>query len=91
MLFRSREVSDHLAGQATLDEQIKTQQQSVNASEKAYQLAKLRLKAGQDNYFVVLDLERTLYAAQQQLIQTRLEQLNNEIQLYKALGGGWIR
>lgn len=86
-----REVSDHLAGQATLDEQIKTQQQSVNASEKAYQLAKLRFKAGQDNYFVVLDLERTLYAAQQQLIQTRLEQLNNEIQLYKALGGGWIR
>ena len=54
-------------------------------------LFRSRFKAGQDNYFVVLDLERTLYAAQQQLIQTRLEQLNNEIQLYKALGGGWIR
>lgn len=83
-----REVSDHLAGQATLNEQIKVQDQSVAASQKAYQLAKLRFKAGQDNYFVVLDLERTFYAAQQQLIQTRLEQLNNEIQLYKALGGG---
>lgn len=86
-----REVSDHLAGQATLNEQIKVQDQSVAASQKAYQLAKLRFKAGQDNYFVVLDLERTFYAAQQQLIQTRLEQLNNEIQLYKALGGGWSK
>ena len=86
-----REVSDHLAGQATLNEQIKLQDQSVAASQNAYQLAKLRFKTGQDNYFVVLDLERTFYVAQQQLIQTRLEQLNNEIQLYKALGGGWSK
>jgi len=84
-----REVSDHLASKATLDEQIKAQKQNVVASENAYRLAKLRFKAGVDNYFVVLDLEKTLYASQQQFIQMHLEQLNNDINLYKALGGGW--
>ncbi len=84
-----REVADGLAGQSTLDEQIKLQQQMIAASQDTYKLATLRFDAGEDNYLAVLDSQRTLYASQQALIQTRLERLNNQINLYKALGGGW--
>ena len=84
-----REVADGLAGKSTLDEQIKSQQQMIAASQDAHKLATLRFDAGEDNYLAVLDSQRTLYASQQALIQTRLERLNNQVNLYKALGGGW--
>jgi multidrug efflux system outer membrane protein len=38
---------------------------------------------------VLLDAQRTLYAAQQTLVSTRLAEQANRVNLYKALGGGW--
>ena len=37
----------------------------------------------------MLTAQRDLFAAQQQLIQTRLASFANRVALYKALGGGW--
>jgi len=37
----------------------------------------------------VLDAQRTLFQAEDQLAQTRLSRLQASIGLYKALGGGW--
>ena len=37
----------------------------------------------------LLDAQRTLYAAQQALVTTRLQEQANRVALYKALGGGW--
>ncbi|MCS8555164.1 multidrug transporter, partial [Pseudomonas aeruginosa] len=42
-----------------------------------------------DNYLTLLDAQRSLFTAQQQLITDRLNQLTSEVNLYKALGGGW--
>ena len=36
-----------------------------------------------------LDAQRQLFSAQQSLITDRLAQLTSEVNLYKALGGGW--
>ena len=36
-----------------------------------------------------LDAQRSLFTAQQSLVQTRLQRLQNQVQLYRALGGGW--
>ncbi|MNN76132.1 Toluene efflux pump outer membrane protein TtgF precursor [compost metagenome] len=52
-------------------------------------MARQRYDEGVDNYLVVLDAQRELFAAQQQLLTDRLRQLGSEVQLYKALGGGW--
>ncbi|HFD6782118.1 TPA: multidrug transporter, partial [Pseudomonas aeruginosa] len=41
-----------------------------------------------DNYLTLLDAQRLLFTAQQQLITDRLNQLTSEVNLYKALGGG---
>ncbi len=48
-----------------------------------------RAEEGADDYLAVLDAQRTLYGAQQTLLQTRRARLVNRVALYKALGGGW--
>lgn len=83
------EVADGLAGKRTLDEQIRSEQLLVAASQKAYELAEQRFQAGVDDNLNLLDAQRTLYGTQQTLVRTRLARLNNLIHLYKALGGGW--
>lgn len=84
-----REVSDALAGRGTLQEQIRSQELLVQANQRAYDLSQQRYQQGIDNYLSVLDSQRSLYTAQQTLVETRLARLSNLIQLYKALGGGW--
>jgi len=83
-----REVSDALAGRGTLQEQIRSQELLVQANQRAYDLSQQRYQQGIDNYLSVLDSQRSLYTAQQTLVETRLARLSNLIQLYKALGGG---
>jgi len=60
----------------------------VDASSKAFSLADLRFRNGVDSYLTVLDAQRSLYSAQQDLIGVRLGRLQNLVTLYKALGGG---
>lgn len=84
-----REVSDALAGRGTLDEQIGSQRKLVDANQRAYTVSDQLFREGISNYLSVLDSQRSLYTAQQNLVQTRLERLNNLVTLYKVLGGGW--
>ncbi len=84
-----REVSDALAGQGTLDQQIRSQTQLVHASQRAYDAATQRFRQGVDNYLNVLDAQRSLYSARQTLVDTRLARLSNLVTLYMVLGGGW--
>jgi len=84
-----RETADALAGRDTLDEQIRAQTQLVAANQRAYSLSQQRFQQGVDNYLTVLDSQRSLYAAQQVLVDTRLARLTNLVDLYRALGGGW--
>ena len=83
-----REVSDALAGQATLKEQAQAQQSQAEAEAARLQLSDLRYRNGVSSYLDLLDAQRSLFAAQQALVQVRLAQLQNQVTLYKALGGG---
>jgi multidrug efflux system outer membrane protein len=84
-----KEVADTLAQRSTLMDQLAARQALSKATAKAYHLAKLRYEHGVDTYLSLLDTQRSLYSAQQQLISTKLSQLNNLVNFYKALGGGW--
>ena len=42
-----------------------------------------------DSYLVLLDAQRSLYSAREAAVSVRLAQLVNQVNLYKALGGGW--
>jgi len=83
-----REVADALAARATLSDEI-TAQEAVRASQAArLELAQARYKNGIASYLDVLDAERELFAAEQQLLQTKLLKITNAVDLYRSLGGG---
>ena len=52
------------------------------------ELAQARYKNGIANYLEVLDAERELFTAEQQLLQTKLLKITNTVDLYRSLGGG---
>ncbi len=83
-----REVADALAGRATLGEQLAAQQAQVDAETDRFRLADLRYRNGISSYLEVLDAQRSLFAFQLALAQVRLAYLQNQVALYKALGGG---
>ena len=83
-------MSDSLAAQGTYDDQLQAQRDLVKASQEYYDLAEKRYRQGIDNYLTVLDAQRSLYSAQEQLLADRLNQLSSSVTLYKALGGGWL-
>lgn len=84
-----REVSDALAGQATLQQQIDAQRAQTQADAKRLDLSDLRYRNGVASYLDLLDAQRSLFATEQALVQTRLQQLQNQVTLYKVLGGGF--
>jgi len=84
-----KEVGDALVAQDTYKDELTARQQDEQANQKNYNFAHIRYQEGVDNYLNVLVAQRSLYAAQQSLITTQLGQLNQQIALYKALGGGW--
>ncbi|CAG1015152.1 Outer membrane protein OprM [Burkholderiaceae bacterium] len=84
-----REVSDALAGRATLGEQLRAQQAQTRAEEARFRLADLRYRNGVASYLDVLDAQRALFASQQALVQTQALQAQNLVTLYRVLGGGW--
>lgn len=84
-----REVADALAGRATLGEQLAAQEAQALAEADRFRLAELRYRNGVASYLDVLDAQRALFSTQQALAQTRLAQQQNQVALYKALGGGY--
>ena len=84
-----REVADALALGTTLSDQRAARQALLTAATRANQLSQARYDAGLDSYLILLDAQRTLYAAQQGVVTTRLAEQANRVTLYKVLGGGW--
>ena len=84
-----REVSDALAGRATLGEQLRAQLAQANAESVRFRLSDLRYRNGAASFLDVLDAQRSLFAAQQAVVQVRAAQVQNLVALYRALGGGW--
>ncbi|MCZ2080422.1 MAG: efflux transporter outer membrane subunit [Bryobacterales bacterium] len=83
-----REVSDSLSLRTRLKEKQEAQQVLVSALEEVHRLSEARYKAGIDSYLSVLIAQRSLYGAQQALVNLRMARLSNLVTLYKVLGGG---
>jgi outer membrane protein, multidrug efflux system len=83
-----RDVADALARYGTIGDQLLAQQSLVYASSESYRLSNMRYQKGIDIYLNVLDAQRSMYAAQLDLISINLLKLTNQVTLYAALGGG---
>ncbi len=83
-----REVADALAGRATLGEQRGAQAAQVDAEARRLALAEERYRAGVASSLDVLDAQRSLFTAQQALVQVQSLRAQNLVAVYRVLGGG---
>lgn len=83
-----REVNDALAVRENIGDRIAAQRRLVEATNTTYRLSEARFRAGIDSYLTVLDAQRASYAAEQGLLLLEQANLNNQVELYKTLGGG---
>ena len=85
-----REVNDALVSQDRTREQLKAQRRQVEALRQYAATARLRYDNGYTSYIEVLDAERSLFNVQLQYTQTQQVEFQSMINLYLAMGGGWV-
>jgi len=68
---------------------LKRLQETEASRRQAFEIARLRYEAGEENFLTILDAERTLIAARNDIVSSETRVLTDLTQLYKALGGGW--
>jgi multidrug efflux system outer membrane protein len=85
-----REVSDSLAARASVAVQLDAGEALVKAEQRRFELADARFRQGVDSYLTVLSAQQDLYRAQENLIQFQFSRWSSLINLYQALGGGWL-
>lgn len=83
-----REVSDALSQRSGWQAQREAQQAQHAADQARLELVQLKLAHGAASALDVLEAERSVLADQQALVLVQSALLQNQIALYKALGGG---
>jgi len=83
------DVEGTLAAASRTAEQARLQAQVVEQARRALRLAEVRYREGADDLLAVLDAQRTLFQAEDQMAQLHLARLQAALGLAKALGGGW--
>lgn len=82
-----RETADALAREGTLAEQLRAERFGLAAASDTLNLTNARYRGGIDTFLSSLDAQRSLYGAQQTLVQTLLVGASNRATLYRVLGG----
>lgn len=83
------DVEAALAARAGADAQASAQADAVAQAERALGLAEARWRAGGETLLVLIDAQRSLYAAQLDAAQLQQARLASSVRLHQALGGGW--
>jgi outer membrane protein TolC len=84
------DVEDALTAWRFTTEQEALQRQAVATAQRAANIARAQMQAGTADVTTVLQAETTLFNAADTLAQVRLARFQALLNLYKALGGGWI-
>ncbi|HVI51714.1 MAG TPA: efflux transporter outer membrane subunit [Candidatus Sulfotelmatobacter sp.] len=83
------DVDNALIAVRKTDQQEAAQRRAEETARRAYELSMDQLRGGVAEITTVLNTQRTLFSAQDTLVQARLSHLEAVVSLYKALGGGW--
>lgn len=79
-----------LEGVSGSEAQALAQAEELQQARETLALAEARYRAGAETQLALLDAQRSLYAAQDAAVQRQAERLLAAIDLYRALGGGWM-
>ena len=84
-----QEVADNAVSQRALQQQLSAMQQAVDAATEAQRVARNRYEGGLANYLEALTAEDQLLGNVRQLVNVQARALSLDIDLHRALGGGW--
>jgi outer membrane protein, multidrug efflux system len=84
------DVDDALVKRAKLAEQLEAQTRLVTASREYARLARLQFDGGVTPYLTVLQAEQQLFPAELNEAQVRSSLFAAAVNVYKAMGGGWV-
>jgi multidrug efflux system outer membrane protein len=85
-----QEVEDSLIGISTFRDEALARKRQVTAARSASKLSLARYNGGVTSYLEVLESDRSLFRAELLASSTTRQELVSIINLYKALGGGWL-
>lgn len=89
LLVAFQEVEDSLAALRILDDEAKTQQGAVAASEHSLDLSTTRYKGGVAAYLEVTTAQAIALSNERIAVQILARRMTASVQLIQALGGGW--
>lgn len=84
-----REVNDSLDAITRYGEQLTELQEQEAVAQETLRIAGNRYRNGYSSYLDVLDAQRTLFSTQTSVVQVKNNLLLAQVDLYRALGGGW--
>jgi multidrug efflux system outer membrane protein len=90
ILIAFREVEDALVALQKAREQLDVVNRRVTASRTYLEMAQMRYEEGYISFIEVLDAQRTLFEAETTQAEVQGRVFNSLVNLYKALGGGWV-
>lgn len=83
------EVMNQLAGNKNYEESYVTKSNQVEILNNSIEISNSLFKSARADYTEVLFTQREALEAKMELIEIKKKQLNAEVNIYKALGGGW--
>jgi multidrug efflux system outer membrane protein len=84
------DVEDALVNRQKLAEQLEAQGRLVTAAREYARLAQLQFEGGVAPYMTVLQAEQKLFPAELDEAQLRASLFASTVDVYKAMGGGWV-
>jgi len=85
------DVDNALTAWRYTSEQEALQRVAVETARRAATIARAQMMAGTVDIIIVLTAETTLFNAEDNLALVRLARIQALLNLYKAMGGGWVR
>jgi multidrug efflux system outer membrane protein len=84
------DVENALSAHEYLQEQLVAQERLVEAAGEYQDLSILQFKGGYAPYFIVIQAEEQYFPAQLALVKTRAQLYSSLVDIYQAMGGGWV-
>jgi len=84
------DVENSLVAAQKLQQQLAAQERLVAALKDYARLSKLQYDGGYTSYTTVLQAEQSLFPAELTLASVRASVFSSNVNIYKAMGGGWV-
>jgi multidrug efflux system outer membrane protein len=85
-----REVDDALVAHRSALERVSSRKKQVEALQQYVYLSRLRYDNGYASFLEVLDAERSLFDAELLYSQSQGDVFSSLVDIFKAIGGGWV-